>query len=112
MWGQKCLAFLKDNFKMKFEKGEKHLKYKHGLSGSRLYKKRALIKQRILNPKRDNYKYYGGRGITIYPEWLDFIPFRDWALNNGYKEGLEIDRINPDGNYEPNNCHFVTTKEN
>ena len=109
---QKFLVFLRGNSKMKFEKGEKHLKYKHGFSGSRLYKKWALMKQRILNPKRDNYKYYGGRGITICNEWLEFIPFRDWSLSNGYQEGLEIDRRNNNGNYEPNNCRWISSVEN
>ena len=56
-------------------------------------------------------KRYGGRGITICNEWLNFDNFALWALNNGYKEGLSIDRINNDGNYEPSNCRWVTMKE-
>ena len=40
-------------------------------------------------------------------EWKDFIVFKEWALNNGYEEHLKIDRINNDGNYEPNNCRWV-----
>ena len=70
------------------------------------------MKNRCLNQKVKNYKYYGGRGITICDEWLEFIPFRDWALNNGHAEGLQINRINNDGNYEPTNCNFITGKEN
>ena len=72
----------------------------------------ALIKQRIFNPKASGYKDYGGRGITVCNEWLEFIPFRDWALNNGYTEGLEINRMNNNNNYEPSNCNFVTHEEN
>ena len=56
-------------------------------------------------------KRYGGRGITICNEWLNFDNFALWALNNGYKEGLSIDRINNDGNYEPSNCRWITMKE-
>ena len=71
------------------------------------------MKQRILNPNNKSFKDYGGRGITICPEWTnDYIAFGDWALNNGYKEGLEINRINNNGNYEPSNCNFVTHSEN
>jgi hypothetical protein len=46
-------------------------------------------------------------------EWKrDFMSFYNWALSAGYKSGLQIDRINVDGNYEPDNCRFVTAKEN
>jgi len=89
--------------------------YKHGFSKTKLYMIWNNMKQRVLNPKRDNYKYYGGRGITICPEWTDklngFITFRDWALSNEYADNLVIDRINPDGNYEPSNCRFLTIEE-
>jgi len=86
--------------------------YKHGESYVRLHNIWGLMKQRILNPNSKNYKYYGGRGITICPEWTnDYIVFRDWALNNGYKEGLQIHREN-DGNYEPDSCRWVTRTEN
>ena len=70
------------------------------------------MKQRILNPNHKDYKNYGGRGITVCNEWLAFIPFRDWALNNGYAEGLQINRIWNNGNYEPFNCNFVPGEEN
>lgn len=67
------------------------------------------IKQRCLNTNEKSYHNYGGRGITICNEWKnDSNNFIMWALNNGYQKGLEIDRINNDGNYEPNNCRWVT----
>ena len=67
---------------------------------------------RCYNPRTDSYKYYGGRGITICNEWLlDFMNFYNWAIDNNYKEGLSIDRIDSDGNYEPSNCRWVTAKE-
>ena len=87
--------------------------YKHGETKTRLHIIWTNIKQRCFNPKHKSYKDYGGRGITICPEWTDsYITFRDWSLNNGYKEGLQINRIDNNGNYEPNNCNFVTIKEN
>ncbi len=86
--------------------------YIHGSSRNKLYKVWNSMKQRILNPNSNRYKDYGGRGITICNEWLEFIPFRDWALSNGYQKGLQINRINNDGNYEPNNCNWITNKEN
>lgn len=85
----------------------------HGGKGTKLYNVWNSMKQRCFNPKIPQYKDYGGRGIEICPEWVnDYAKFRDWALNNGYKEGLQINRIDNDGNYEPNNCNFKTAKEN
>ena len=70
------------------------------------------MKERCLNKNSDHYKYYGGRGITICNEWLeDSEKFYKWAYKNGYKKGLTIDRINPDKNYEPSNCRFITLAE-
>jgi len=86
--------------------------FKHGETKTRLHRIWINMKQRVLNPNEHAYKDYGGRGITICNEWLEFIPFRDWALNNGYAENLQINRINNDGNYEPSNCNFKTPKEN
>ena len=86
---------------------------KHGESSTKLYYIWHNIKNRCLNPNTPYYKYYGGRGITICPEWTDdYTKFRDWSLSNGYQEGLEIDREDTDGNYEPSNCRWVTHKEN
>ena len=71
------------------------------------------MKQRCSNINNKRYKNYGGRGIIVCPEWANcYITFRDWAIQNGYAEGLQINRINNNGNYEPNNCNFVTAEEN
>lgn len=87
--------------------------YKHGETNTKLYKIYNSMKQRVFNPKNKDYLNYGGRGIAVCPEWTEsYIKFRDWSLNNGYTDNLEIDRINNDGNYEPSNCRFVTHKEN
>ena len=75
--------------------------------------------QRCDKPKAKCYKDYGGRGIRVCKDWYDeelklirTEPFMQWALFNGYKSGLQIDRINNNGNYEPSNCRFVTPLEN
>lgn len=74
----------------------------------RLYWVWAAIIQRCENPKNKAYCNYGGRGICICQQWKDnFAEFRKWALANGYTDGLEIDRIDVNGNYEPDNCRFV-----
>jgi hypothetical protein len=70
------------------------------------------IIQRVTNPNNPNFKYYGGRGIAVCDEWRNYIVFKQWCLDNGYNEGLEIDRINNNDNYYPNNCRFVTRREN
>jgi len=88
------------------------MKILHGESKTKLYSVWNMMNQRCFNYKNKRYKDYGDRGITVCDEWLDFTPFRDWSLNNGYAEGLQINRINNDGNYEPNNCNWVTNVEN
>lgn len=82
-------------------------KIKHGNSKTKLYRIWSGMKKRCYNKKYDHFNNYGGKGIKVCDEWKnDFISFKNWALNNGYKEYLEIDRIDFNGNYEPNNCRF------
>ena len=71
------------------------------------------MKSRCYRTAHHNYKHYGGRGITICPGWLkNPQAFVDWALENAWTPELEIDRINNDGPYSPENCRFVTHKAN
>ena len=85
----------------------------HGESKTKLYKRWITMKQRCLNTEATGFNYYGGKGVIVCSEWLDnFETFKNWALSNDYQEGLEIDRTNPDGDYEPLNCRWVTKTEN
>lgn len=79
---------------------------------SRLYRIWNNAKQRCLNPNRKDYERYGGRGITFCDEWKeDFSKFRDWAIENGYKEDLTLERIDNDKGYSPYNCKWITRTE-
>ena len=84
----------------------------HGGTGTRLFRIWTSMKTRCSNPNYKKYEYYGGRGIKVCDEWLhDFAAFRKWALANGYKDNLTLDRKDPDGNYEPQNCQWATWHE-
>lgn len=99
-----CGCVIKENFKK--------IIYKHGLDGCRINRIYWGMKARCYNPKHHKYKDYGGRGVTICDEWKnDFVAFYNWAISNGYKDNLSIDRINVNGNYEPSNCRWATAKE-
>ena len=85
---------------------------KHGENKKRLYKIWNSMKKRCLNPNDQAYEYYGGRGIIVCDEWKNsYEAFRDWALVNGYKNNLSIDRINNSKGYSPDNCRWATMKE-
>lgn len=84
---------------------------KHGQSRSKLYKVYHSMKGRCYNKNNREYHNYGARGIAVYSEWLSsYETFYDWAIENGYQDGLTIDRIDVNKGYEPDNCRWVNNK--
>lgn len=83
----------------------------HNLVYSRIYSVWKGMKARCQNKNHTEYHNYGGRGIIVCDDWQDFIKFNEWANNTGYNDDLEIDRINVDGNYCPENCRWITHHE-
>ena len=86
--------------------------YKHGLHKHRLYSIYHTMLQRCTNPKATRYECYGGKGIKICEEWSTFINFYNWAVDNGYDDGLSIERIESNDDYRPGNCEWITLSEN
>jgi len=84
----------------------------HKMSNTRLYRIYKGMIGRCYYPCTDRYNAYGERGIIVCDEWKrDRTKFFEWALNNGYRENLTIERIDVNGNYEPDNCTWITMKE-
>lgn len=102
-----CGCYKNDIFKERLQK--------HGLSRTKLFHVYSGMHSRCENSNHISYANYGERGIFVCDEWCGengFLNFYNWSVNNGYKQGLVIDRINNDGNYEPLNCRWVTCREN
>lgn len=94
------------------------LKRAHGMSGYRgahahpLYKSWSNMKNRCYQKSHSSYLHYSSRGITVCDEWLrNFKCFFLWAINNGWEEGLTLDREDNDKGYAPNNCRWITSHE-
>lgn len=109
-----CLRHEKssENVKKCVKPGEQYPRQTHGMSKSRLYRIYFSMRNRCYRHDNTSYANYGVRGITVCDEWLhSFEAFRDWALANGYRDDLSIDRIDSNGNYEPSNCRWVPLEE-
>ncbi len=96
--------------------GEKNPNFKHGLTSghehSGIYNTWMNMKGRCMRSTHPKYSRYGGRGIKIFQEWLDINIFYKWALDNGWFKGASIDRKDNDGDYCPENCHWISMSEN
>ena len=91
-----------------------HVNRVHGMSHTRIHSIWIRMHQRCENPKNDKYKWYGAEGKTVCPEWHGtegFVRFMEWSYANGYADDLTIDRINGDKGYSPDNCRWITQKE-
>ena len=89
---------------------------KHGDRDARLYSVWKTMKKRCENENCKSFKWYGAKGVAVCTEWHDYTTFKKWAIQNGYDENAEygqctIDRIDPHGDYEPNNCRWVSMAE-
>ena len=85
----------------------------HGESGTRLHNIWAGMVSRCRDRGNSIFSYYGGRGISVCPEWfVSYVVFRDWALTHGYYTDLELDRKDNNGNYTPDNCQWVSESRN
>lgn len=78
---------------------------------TKLYYVWSAMRQRCENPKNKDYYLYGARGIKVCEEWADYSAFKEWAMENGYQEGLYLDRIDNDKGYQPDNCRWSTLEE-
>ena len=83
----------------------------HGFTGAKLYNSWRAMKQRCYD-KSQYSKSYQGKKIQVFKGWHRFVDFKEWALNNGYKEGLTIERVDSSRDYEPSNCKWLTRSEN
>lgn len=93
---------------------------RHGESGTPLFRVWTSMRERCNNSNHPAFKWYGGKGVRVCEQWTTYEGFREWAQANGYShdaslnkaDRLSIDRIDPDGNYEPGNCHWIPLRDN
>lgn len=84
----------------------------HNMSKHPLWGVWNSMRQRCNNSNTRSYKFYGAKGIKVCKQWSQSIPFIKWAMMNGWKPGLTLDRIDDQSDYSPENCRFITRAEN
>ena len=82
------------------------------MSNDPLYSRWKAMRKRCRNKHNADYKYYGGKGVKVCEEWNDFNNFKKWSIDNGYKSGLFLDRIDSNKDYSPENCQYITHEDN
>jgi len=91
--------------------GASNSSYKHGGAHTKLHNVWKSMRQRCRNEKCTDYKWYGAKGIDVCQEWDNFSNFWEWSINNGYKDGLTIERTDSNRGYSPDNCRWITIEE-
>ena len=106
---RKCIFGYKFRLNPAYRHGLTRYSHGHTIKGvkTKSYRLWTTIKDRVFNPKCPQYKYYGGKGITLHSDWLDFKTFYDFLIRHNYLEGDAVIRVNKQGNYEPINCVIV-----
>ena len=89
----------------------KRSRHTHREGGTRLHRIWSGMLSRCRNSNSDFYGNYKGRGISVHPAWESYIAFKDWALSNGYSSGLTLERKDYNGNYNPDNCEWITLEK-
>lgn len=102
-----CGCLQREKAKKTFSK----LLTKHGMCGTKIYNVWKAMTKRCRDKNEADYKYYGGKGIKVCSSWLHSFKNFYKDMGDSYVEGLTLDRINPSGNYEPDNCRWATWSE-
>lgn len=106
-----CGCYAKELFVARTKQNPTKGNARHGECKSRLHQIWTNMKTRCYNQNNIAYQWYGALGVTVCEAWMKYENFRDWAISNGYRDDLTIERIDPFGNYEPSNCTWIPRTE-
>lgn len=111
----KCNICGKESFKKlaDIKKAKQCIHMRNSWTNKRIGRIFIGMMRRCYNSNENSYEWYGGKGIKVCDEWLQNPQsFEEWAINNGYENNLTIDRIDENKNYSPDNCRWITNKDN